>query len=69
MPSVPDPRFGTDPPELGPIDELLFGLIEAGCQYFRDHPEARSEIRRTAAAKLRRALLQQLEDDEPEVES
>lgn len=64
MDRIPDPERGTDPTELGPIDELLFGLIEAGCQYFRDHPEARSEIRRAASVHLRRALLKHLEDDE-----
>jgi hypothetical protein len=64
MDRIPDPRLGTDLPELGPIDELLLGLIEAGCQYLRDHPEARSEIRRTAADHLRRVLLKQLDEDE-----
>lgn len=64
MSSVPDARLGTDPPELDPLDEVLLALVEAGCQYLRDHPEARSEIRRKAANGLRRALLRQLDEDE-----
>lgn len=74
MEKIPEARLGTDLPELGPIDELLLGLIEAGCQYLRDHPEARSEIRRHAARSLRRALLErelleQLEDDDADAEA
>lgn len=63
MDRIPDPRLGSDLPELGPIDEILLGLIEAGCQYFRDHPEARSEIRRIALASFRGSLLARLKDD------
>jgi hypothetical protein len=66
MKSVGDPRLGTDLPELGPMDEFLLGLVEAGCQYLRDHPEARSEMRRSGGASLRRMLLKQLDDDEDE---
>ena len=69
MTSVPNHRRGSDLPKLGPIDELLLGLIAAGCQYLRDHPEARSEIRRTAAQSLRRALIEQLEADDDEASS
>ena len=64
MTSVPERRRGTASPELGPIDELLLGLIEAGCQYFRDHPEARSELRREPSEGLLVDLLERLREAE-----
>jgi hypothetical protein len=62
MPSVQKPRRGVAEPKLDPFDEMLLGLIEAGCQYIRDHPEARSEIRRAVLVPMRR-LIHELDDE------
>jgi hypothetical protein len=64
MDRIPDPRLGTASTELDPFDEVLISLVEAGCQYIRDHPEVRSEIRRHAADGLRRLVLKHLQDDD-----
>jgi hypothetical protein len=66
MDRIPDTRLGTASPELDPLDELLIAFVEMGCQYLRDHPEVRSEIRRIAAQGIRQALVKRLEDDEGE---
>lgn len=51
------------------VDELLFVLVESGCKYLREHPEAKPRLSggaARAAALLATVLDEDDDDDEDE---
>lgn len=53
------------------VDEVLYVLVESGCKYLREHPEAKPRLSGGAAraAALLATILDQDDPDDDEAES